>query len=57
MHSTVREYDLLYDVKALLSSLSHTQKGPRDGSEAVLAGGPLRAGATATCIHDLEWPP
>ena len=44
--------------KLFLSSLSHTQKGPRDASEAVPAGGPLRAGATATCtIHDLEWPP
>ena len=39
-----------------LSSTSHTQKGPRDASEAVLAGGPLRVGEAATRVRDLEWP-
>ena len=39
-----------------LSSISHTQKGPRDASEAVLAGGPLRVHEAATRVRDLEWP-
>ena len=37
-------------------SISHTQKGPRDASEAVLAGGPLRVHEAATRVRDLEWP-
>jgi hypothetical protein len=41
---------------ASLSSISHTQKGPRDASEAVLAGGPLRVHEAATRVRDLEWP-
>ena len=39
-----------------VSSISHTQKGPRDASEAVLAGGPLRVHEAATRVRDLEWP-
>ena len=35
---------------------AHTQKGPRDASEAVLAGGPLRVHEAATRVRDLEWP-
>ena len=42
--------------KLSLSSISHTQKGPRDASEAVLAGGPLRVHEAATRVRDLEWP-
>ena len=36
--------------------LVQKRKGPRDASEAVLAGGPLRASATATRVRGLVWP-
>ena len=40
----------------LHEKITHTQKGPRDASEAVLAGGPLRVHEAATRVRDLEWP-